>query len=141
QLRRRPVRRRRHRGRTPEADVAAHPAPEAGGAGGPAQAARAGAQAMTRATLLFALALAAPSQAWEAATTHAGLTEGAALQSRVGEVLAEAYGRPLALWEPLTIGLDPTEENRERAERIQARLAKLDPGGGYAPADGRLPAI
>ncbi len=86
---------------------------------------------------MVALSLAATAHAWDAGTTHAGLTEGAALQSRVGQVLAEVYGRPLALWEPLALALD----GGERGERILARLAKLDPGNGYAPADGRLPAI
>ncbi|MSP60495.1 MAG: hypothetical protein EXR72_09175 [Myxococcales bacterium] len=78
------------------------------------------------------LLAAAPAHAFDAATTHAGLTEQAALASALGRLLAESYGRPLGLYETLTLRLDGA-----RGRRIATRLAKLDQSGGYAPE--RLP--
>jgi hypothetical protein len=78
----------------------------------------------------------APALAWDAASTHAGLTEGAVLQSRLGKILTASYGKPLGLFEPLTLALDG-----ERGERVTSRLAKLDAAGGYAPDHGRLAAL
>lgn len=91
---------------------------------------------MTRATIAALVALAGPAHAWDAATTHAGLTERAALASRLGAQLA-ANGRPLALWEPLK--LQPADD--EAGRTLAARLDRLDAAQGYAPDHGRLPAI
>ncbi len=87
---------------------------------------------MRRGIVAAALALtcAAPAvRAWEAASTHAGFTESAALGSKVHLTLADAYGRALGWYEPLTVGKDGTA-------RLFDELARLEPSEGYVP-DGR----
>jgi hypothetical protein len=89
---------------------------------------------------LAALALAAaPARAFDAATTHAGLTERAALASRLGRLLVDVHGRPLGLYEPLRLNLKG--EAGSRTARLGDALSRLDPAQGYAPTEGRLTAL
>ena len=89
-------------------------------------------------TMLLSLVLgAAPSaHAWDAATTHAGLTEQAIYASTLGRILNEALRRPLGLYEPLRINF-----SGPRGERLSAALGRLGSADGYAPEGGRLPAL
>ena len=78
----------------------------AGRAGG-----EAGGDAMkvTRVAAVAALGLlahASAARAYDPATTHAGLTERAALASQLHRVLARALSRPLGLFEPVALSLD-----------------------------------
>jgi hypothetical protein len=88
----------------------------------------------TRGLVLAAVAAAAavtPAHAYDPATTHAGMTERAALASSLHRVLARRMGRPLGLLEPLQIysrTLDPPVR-----KALWARLETLDPAGGYRP--------
>jgi hypothetical protein len=83
---------------------------------------------------------AGPALAYDPATTHAGLTERAALASALHKVLSKRLGRPLGLLEPLQIYskyLDPTSR-----QTLWVRLQALDPAGGYRPgADGSATAL
>ena len=92
----------------------------------------------TVAAVAFLAAL--PAQAFDPATTHAGLTEQAVLASELHAVLARRMSRPLGLFEPIVLrrtDLDPTE-----ARFLGGRLDALDPSGGYRPgADGAAPAL
>lgn len=89
------------------------------------------------ASLVTALAVAAllPRSGWayDPATTHAGLTQRAALASGLHLALARRFGRPLGLFEPISFAPDllPGDEGR----LLAARLAMLDPAGGYRPGD------
>jgi hypothetical protein len=85
------------------------------------------------ATLACAAALAAaPAHAYDPATTHAGLTQRAALASNLHRVLAHRLGRPLGLFEPVT--LDRHGMNVVDARVLGGRLDALDPAGGYRPS-------
>ena len=79
--------------------------------------------------LLLLLALASPAAAWEADSTHAGLTENAALSAKLHAALASAHGRTLGLYESLTVG-------KPDAPALYAKLALLAPTGGFVP-DGK----
>jgi hypothetical protein len=85
---------------------------------------------------LFLLILSADARAFDAATTHAGLTENAAFASRLGQLLVTAYGRPLGLFDPLR-----WKGEGERGLRIASRLGKLDQAQGYAPHGDRATAL
>jgi hypothetical protein len=88
------------------------------------------------ATLALALALAGaarPAAAYDPATTHAGLTERAVMASGLHRVLARRLGRPLGLFEPVV--LRKTDLDAREARDLRARLASLDPSGGYRPGD------
>ena len=76
------------------------------------------------------------ARAFDAAGTHAGLTESAALASTLGRVLTTNYGCSLGLYDSLRLRIEG-----ERGEQIEKRLAKLDPTEGYAPDHGRLTAL
>jgi hypothetical protein len=78
----------------------------------------------------------APARAYHAAT-HAGLTERAALASSLHKRLIERLGRPLGLYEPLTLADDRSPARRELARR----LVQLDSEGGYVPDRNRMTAI
>lgn len=93
---------------------------------------------MRRALLivLLGLGLARPARAWDAATTHAGLTERAALASSLLRRFAALFGAPNGLFQ--TLRLDVRDE---RGARLRERLARLDPTGGAAPDAGRLTAL
>ncbi|HMF44287.1 MAG TPA: hypothetical protein VKQ32_26625 [Polyangia bacterium] len=92
---------------------------------------------------MLALAATAPSsiaRAYDPATTHAGLTERAALASDLHRVLSHALSRPLGLFEP--VGLSLAELPTADAQSLEARLATLDPSGGAAAGpDGVAPAL
>ncbi len=80
------------------------------------------------------------ARAYDAATTHAGLTEQAVLTSTLHRVLTARLGRSLGLFEPLQLHsrLLPGELRRTLWERFAA----LDPEGGYRPtADGSARAM
>jgi hypothetical protein len=97
---------------------------------------------MTRARGLIALfavsllALApATAPAWEAATTHAGLTEQAALGSSLHERLIRDFGLERGLYEILAV---PPHDARD----LIALLARFNPSDGFQPdGRGRLSAI
>jgi hypothetical protein len=92
------------------------------------------------ALLLAGLLSAGPALAYDPATTHAGLTERAVLASALHKVLARRLGRPLGLLEPLQIHSRYLEPGARRS--LWARLAALDPSGGYRPgADGAATAM
>lgn len=81
-----------------------------------------------------------PAHAWDASTTHAGLTERALSASIFHAVLAHRLGRPLGSLEPLR--LDASALDVDRARLLKSRLANLDPAGGYRPsADGIATAL
>ena len=73
---------------------------------------------LARVTVLAALAVVAArvpaAHAYDPATTHAGLTERAALASELHRVLARALSRPLGLFEPIALSLDqlPTAQSQ-----------------------------
>lgn len=81
--------------------------------------------------LLLPVSVAAPAMAYDAATTHAGLTERAALASRLHGTLVQRFGRPLGVFEPLT--LRGSSFTAESWARLRLRLSALDPGEGYRP--------
>jgi hypothetical protein len=83
-------------------------------------------------TLLPALLVAsaaAPAHAWEAPTTHAGLTEQAANDCGLHDRLRQQFGAALGLFEPLII--PPAD-----APSLFEALGRLNPTHGYVP-DGR----
>jgi hypothetical protein len=85
---------------------------------------------------LISMALAVPgrrARAYDPATTHAGLTQRAALASSLHAALVHRLGRPLGLFEPIALHIDriPVEQGR----LLQSRLQALDPAGGYRPGD------
>ncbi|MEO5767960.1 MAG: hypothetical protein ABIS92_06380 [Polyangia bacterium] len=92
------------------------------------------------AACLLVAAAARPARAYDPATTHAGLTQQAAIASALHRVLALRLARPLGVFEPLALHpeLLATDERRE----LMARLMALDPAGGYRPGDdGVAPAL
>ena len=98
----------------------------------------------TAVALLTAVALgvgAAPAaKAYDAATTHAGLTQRAVAASTLHQVLARRLSRPLGIFDSISLHpeLLPAAEGRS----LMARLGTLDPAGGYRPgADGVAPAV
>ena len=98
---------------------------------------------MTRVAFLTAVAVLAEApaaRAYDPATTHAALTERAALASGLHRVLSRALSRPLGLFEPIGLSLD--ELPTQQAQALEARLATLDPSaGGSAGPDGIAPAL
>jgi hypothetical protein len=98
---------------------------------------------LTRIALLATLVAAvyAPAaRAYDPATTHAGLTERAALASELHRVLARALARPLGLFEPVALSLDHLPV--AQAQSLEGRLATLDPSSGCtAGPDGVAPAL
>ena len=82
----------------------------------------------------FALALLSqspgPNLAYEGATTLAGLTEQAALKSRLHRRMLERFALSLGLFEPLR--LDPALIGEDKARSLLIRLLALDAGQGYA---------
>lgn len=89
--------------------------------------------------LLAGLACAASASAYEASTTHAGITENAAYASRLSRILSETLGLSLGLYEPLKLPFTGAW-----GERLGDALVKLDAAQGYAPGwgpAGLLPAV
>jgi hypothetical protein len=87
-------------------------------------------------TVFLALGLRpGPSSAWEAATTHAGLTEQAALHSTLHDRLRAAFGEERGLFAALTV--PPAD-----APALFQILRTLNPTHGYVPdSRGRLLAL
>lgn len=81
--------------------------------------------------LLAVSAAPSPAAAYDATTTLAGLTEQAALGSRLHLRLMDRMGYSLGLFEPLR--LDLSALSPERARSLHIRLQALDDGQGYAP--------
>jgi len=82
-----------------------------------------------------AAALARPGHTWEAATTHAGLTEQAALASSLHERLEKQFGLERGLFGQLTV--PPAD-----APELFVVLRRLNPTHGYVPdRRGRMHAI
>lgn len=73
------------------------------------------------------------ASAYDPATTHAGLTQRAALASTLHAALAKRFGRPLGLFEPIPFATASLPENEGRL--LKSRLDALDPAGGYRPGD------
>lgn len=73
----------------------------------------------------------ATAHAYEPATTLAGLTEQAALASRLHRRLMERFGCSLGLFEPLRLELGALPESAGQA--LFVRFSGLDPAEGYAP--------
>jgi hypothetical protein len=74
---------------------------------------------------------AAPARAYDAASTHAGLTARAALASTLHRVLSTQLGAQRGLFEPLRIA--PEFLAGVDARALRRRLQSLDPGQGYRP--------
>lgn len=72
------------------------------------------------------------ARAFDAATTHAGLTQQAVVASRLHRVLGRRLARPLGLFEP--VALHPELLDVDQRRLLQARLFALDPAGGYRPS-------
>jgi hypothetical protein len=87
---------------------------------------------MKRLAIVAALLAASPAFAWEADSTHAGLTEGAALASTLHATLVKAYGKKLGLLEGLTLP----------DKAVAERLGVIEPVSGLVPdARGRMSAL
>jgi len=71
------------------------------------------------------------SHAYDAATTHAGLTQQAIVASRLHDVLTKRLGRSLGLFELVQLPLE--ELPVEQRMSWKSRLGWLDPAGGYRP--------
>ena len=80
---------------------------------------------------LLGLAVPRPAAAYDANTTLAGLTEQAALSSRLHRRLIERLSCSLGLFEPLR--LEVAALKPEQARSLHVRLQTLDDGQGYAP--------
>lgn len=72
-----------------------------------------------------------PALAYDGATTLPGLTEQAALKSRLHRRMLERFALSLGLFEPLR--LDPSLLGEDKARSLLIRLTALDAGQGYAP--------
>jgi hypothetical protein len=71
------------------------------------------------------------ASAYEAVTTQAGLTQQAALSSRLHRRLIQRFVHPLGLFEPLRLDLGMLPP--ARARNLYSRLVGLDAAEGYAP--------
>src|SRR6185295_9856224 len=73
------------------------------------------------------------SGAYDPATTHAGLTQQAAVASGLHQILVRRLARPLGLFEQ--VALHPELMPRDARRLLLARLGALDPFAGYRPDD------
>ncbi len=90
--------------------------------------------------LVASIFVASPAQAYDPATTHAGLTERAVLASELHRALAHRLSKPLGLFEPVVLRRGDIEGSEART--LEGRLDALDPAGGYRPGpDGVAPAL
>jgi hypothetical protein len=86
------------------------------------------------------LSAATTARAWDAATTHAGMTERAIAGSNLHAVLVHQMGRALGPFEPLKLHATTLDADTSRA--LNSRFDMLDSAGGYKPSpDGVLTAI
>lgn len=83
--------------------------------------------------LCLSLSLLSPGRAgaYETATTAAGLLQQGALVSRLHQILINAFGRSLGLFEPLVL---EKENASNDAQLLWQRLMLLDPAQGYRPS-------
>ena len=80
------------------------------------------------------------AQAFDAATTHAGLTQQAVAASRLHRILGRRLARPLGLFDAVALHPELLPETERRL--LMSRLFALDPAGGYRPgADGVASAL
>ncbi len=89
---------------------------------------------LSRRWIVALLALGATTEAavgYEGSTTLAGVTEQAALSSRLHRRVVERFGLSLGMFEPLR--LDPSLLPVDRARNLYVRLSALDAGQGHAP--------
>jgi hypothetical protein len=78
--------------------------------------------------------------AWDAATTHAGLTQRALASSKFHAALVHQMGRALGGFEPLK--LDARVMDADTLRSLKSRLDLLDSAGGYRPtSDGVATAV
>ena len=85
--------------------------------------------------LLAATLLSGDAVAWEAATTHAGLTEQSALSSELHKRLQEQFANSQGLYSMLTVP-------KKDAPQLFEIVARLNPTHGYVPdASGRMSAL
>ncbi len=85
--------------------------------------------------LLAATLSTGDASAWEAATTHAGLTEQSALSSTLHKRLQEQFGASQGLYTMLTVP-------KKDAPKLFAIVDRLNPTHGYVPdANGRMSAL
>lgn len=82
---------------------------------------------------LAVVGIGGPARAYDAATTHAGLTQQAAMASRLHRVLGRRLARPLGLFDAVSLHPELLAPDDRRA--LLSRLAALDPAGGYRPND------
>ncbi len=86
-------------------------------------------------TLLATTLYAGNASAWEATTTHAGLTEQSAISSGLHKRLQVQFGSALGLYTMLSIP-------KEDAPSLFAIMQRLNPTHGYVPdASGRMTAL
>lgn len=78
------------------------------------------------APLLASLLFSGEASAWEATSTHAGLTEASAFSSSLHSFLTKQFGQEKGLYSRLTIP-------RADAPELFSVLAKLNPTHGYSP--------
>lgn len=83
--------------------------------------------------LALALCAGRAAYAYDPATTHAGLTQKAALGSTLHQVLVRRLGRSFGLFDPVPFGLSALPDGQRRL--LGARFRALDPAGGYRPSD------
>ncbi|MBP8196514.1 MAG: hypothetical protein KAY55_05040, partial [Deltaproteobacteria bacterium] len=81
--------------------------------------------------LAAAVVTTAPALGYEGSTTLAGLTEQAAMSSRLHRRVVERFALSLGIFEPLQ--LDPAQLSEDRARNLFVRLRALDAGQGHAP--------
>lgn len=80
--------------------------------------------------LTAAVVTTSPALGYEGSTTLAGLTEQAAMSSRLHRRVVERFALSLGIFEPLQ--LDPAQLSEDRARNLFVRLRALDAGQGHA---------
>lgn len=88
--------------------------------------------ALVALAMLTTMGVASPARAFDAATTHAGLTQQAVVASRLHRILSRRLARPLGLFD--SVALHPELLPLDQRRLLQSRLFALDPAGGYRPS-------
>ncbi|MFH2009016.1 MAG: hypothetical protein ABI333_20670 [bacterium] len=82
--------------------------------------------------LVLVVGFTPPAEAYDPATTHAGMTERAALHKNLlHSYLSSVHGLPLGIFEP--VRLDPMRVPYLLREDLRQHLKDLDPAHGYRP--------
>lgn len=90
--------------------------------------------------LVFGVSIGHPASAYEASTTHPGMTSEAALRSQLHTFLKQTAGLPLGLFN--TLGLNPSLMETRDYQKLDRAFRRMDPAGRYAPdSQGRQWAI